>query len=136
MVRQSLGILLLALVLSAIPLYANAQSDEEKARQALAQLEREIRRINRDIASASTRKDKLQKQLREAEITLGALQRDIRTTRTAMAASERELAGFETQRAQLEESRAAQQARTRGTRAEQQQVSSRHAWQVAMPARR
>lgn len=110
--RRSLYPALLALALSLVPLQgAIAQSDEEKAREQLEQLERDIKRINRDIASASTRRDKLQKQLREAEVTLGQLQRDIRSTRTDMADSQNELTTLEARRTELEAARDAQQAR-------------------------
>ncbi len=102
--------LALALVLAAAQ-HGAAQSDEEKTREQLEQLEREIQRINSDIASASTRRDKLQKQLREAEVKLGRLQRDIRGTRGEIEAGERELAALEAERDKLETARDEQQAR-------------------------
>lgn len=110
--RRPLCLVLLALALSLVPLQdALAQSDEEKAREQLEQLERDIKRINRDIASASTRRDKLQEQLREAEVKLGQLQRDIRSTRGKVADGQQELTKLEARRAELESARDAQQAR-------------------------
>ena len=40
-------------VLTSLPPPATAQSDEEKARSQLQELQRDIKRINREIASAS-----------------------------------------------------------------------------------
>ena len=56
--RRTLAVLLLA----AASVYALAQSDEEKARGELQQLQRDIQKIQSDISSASSRKNKLQNQ--------------------------------------------------------------------------
>lgn len=103
---------LLALLLVAIwPATSTAQSDEEKARGQLQQLQRDIARIHKEISGASARKNKLQQQLREAEVQLGKLQRDIAINKTAMADSKREIGALEKQRSALEEARNEQQAR-------------------------
>jgi septal ring factor EnvC (AmiA/AmiB activator) len=104
-------VLLAALTLAAQPNISQAQSDEEKTRAQLQQLQRDIGRINREISSASARKNSLQKQLREAEVKLGKLQRDKADNQRTMADSKKELAGLEQQRAVQEQARDKQQAR-------------------------
>jgi murein hydrolase activator len=105
---NSLFTLLLLLIL---PITAQGQSDEEKAREQLEQLEREIKRINRDISSASGKRNKLHKQLRNAEVELGKLQRQTRDTRKGTADNEKQLAELESRRDELETARDSQQAR-------------------------
>ena len=74
-------------VLTSLPPPATAQSDEEKARSQLQELQRDIKRINREIASASARRNSLQKQLRQADLELGKLQRSLADNRRTIAAS-------------------------------------------------
>ena len=102
---------LAALLLAAASVYALAQSDEEKARGELQQLQRDIQKIQSDISSASSRKNKLQKQLRDAEVRLGKLQREMEQNRQAIAAGKTELSSLQQQRGQLQQSRDQQQAR-------------------------
>ena len=105
--RRTLAVVLLATA----SVYALAQSDEEKARGELRQLQRDIQQIQRDISSASSRKNKLQKQLRDAEVRLGTLQRETQKNRQAISAGKTELSSLEQQRGQLQQSRDQQQAR-------------------------
>ena len=103
--------MLVAVLLAAVASGSLAQSDEEKARSELQQLQRDIQSIQRDISNATTRKDKLQRQLRDAEVQLGRLQRDMAQNRESMSASNKELSSLEQQRDKLEQSRDRQQAR-------------------------
>lgn len=105
--RRGLALILLA----SLSLAAAGQSDEEKARSDLQQLQRDIQQIQRDISSATTRKNKLQRQLRDAEVELGELQRAMAGNRSTISASEKELASLEKQREALELARDQQQAR-------------------------
>ena len=103
---------LVALVLLAsLSMAGLAQSDEEKTRVQLQQLQRDIKRINREISSASVRRSTLQQQLRQAEVQLGKLQRDMADNKRNMAASRQELTTLEQQRAGQEKARSQQQAR-------------------------
>ncbi len=88
-----------------------AQSDEEKARAELKQLQRDIKRINREISSAKGRRDTLQKALKQADVELGRLQREIADNRAAVAATRDELRQLEAQRAELLTARDDQQQR-------------------------
>jgi septal ring factor EnvC (AmiA/AmiB activator) len=88
-----------------------AQSDEEKTREKLQQLETEIKRITSEISDASTRQNKLQAQLRQAEVELGTLQRKIKDNQKALNDGAKELAELEQQRSEQEQARDAQQAR-------------------------
>lgn len=105
--RRGLALILLA----SLSLAASGQSDEEKARSDLQQLQRDIQQIQRDISSATTRKNKLQRQLRDAEVELGELQRAMAGNRSTISASEQELGSLEKQREALELARDQQQAR-------------------------
>jgi len=105
--RRTLAVVLLATA----PVYALAQSDEEKARGELQQLQRDIQQIQRDISSASDRKNKLQKQLRDAEVRLGKLQRETQQNRQAISTGKKQLSSLQGQRGQLQQSRDQQQAR-------------------------
>jgi septal ring factor EnvC (AmiA/AmiB activator) len=99
------------LLLALLPPPCPAQSDEEKARAELRKLQQDIHRINREIASASARRDTLQKQLRKAETELGALQQAMAENRRAMAESEQQLVSLERERAEQKAARDRQQAR-------------------------
>jgi septal ring factor EnvC (AmiA/AmiB activator) len=105
--RRGLALILLA----SLSLAASGQSDEEKARSDLQQLQRDIQQIQREISSATTRKNKLQRQLRDAEVELGELQRAMAGNRSTISASEQELGSLEKQREALELARDQQQAR-------------------------
>ena len=105
--RRGLALILLA----ALPLAAMGQSDEERARSDLQKLQRDIQQIQRDITSATTRKNKLQRQLRDAEVELGELQRAMAGNRRTISTSEKELASLEKQKDALELAREQQQAR-------------------------
>ena len=98
-------------LLACLPLPAAAQSDEEKARRQLQELQRDIKRINKEIASASARRNSLQKQLRQADLELGKLQRSLADNRRGMAESRSKLADLEQRRSALEQSREQQQER-------------------------
>lgn len=100
-----------ALLAAGFAATASSQDEEQQARDRLEKLQRDIERIDAEIASDSQRRNSLQQQLREAETNLGRLQRDIAANQRAIAASEAELSGLNTQRAELEQARDAQQAR-------------------------
>ena len=103
--------LVAVVLLASLSMAGLAQSDEEKTRVQLQQLQRDIKRINREISSASARRSTLQQQLRQAEVQLGKLQRDMADNKRNMAASRRELTTLEQQRAGQEKARNQQQAR-------------------------
>ena len=94
-----------------LPLAVHPQSDEEKARGELRELRRDIEKIQRDIFSATSRRNKLQQQLRTAEVELGSLQRNSAETRRAIKDSEQELASLEQQQDGLASSLDQQKAR-------------------------
>jgi len=101
-----------AVLLSAIlALPAAAQSDADKTRAQLAELEKDIERISWEISHASTRRSKLQDQLRAAEVELGQLRRDITATRSGIEAARAEIATLKARRVELESARDEQQAR-------------------------
>jgi septal ring factor EnvC (AmiA/AmiB activator) len=102
---------LLILLFAVLPSQSRAQSDEEKAREQLQQLEVEIKRITSEISDASNRQSELQAQLRKAEIELGNLQRDISENQQALKAGAKELEELELERSEHEKSRDQQQAR-------------------------
>lgn len=102
---------LIALLLAGLSCHAVGQSDEEKTREQLLQLEAEIKRISTELSSASSRHSQLQEQLRKAEVELGALQRRIADNENALQSSEKELAELQQQRATLQQARDQQQAR-------------------------
>ena len=102
---------LLALLLAVMPGAACGETDEKAVRSKLEQLQNEIKRIGDEISSDNARKNALQQQLREAELELGKLRNDMTAVELAIAASEKELAALQQQRPELEEARAAQQAR-------------------------
>jgi septal ring factor EnvC (AmiA/AmiB activator) len=112
----------LVLLLACPPIAVQAQSDEEKARSRLSELQRDIQRINREISSASARRDTLQAQLRESEKALGALQRQIAGNRESIAARKTELEELERQRAEQLAAREQQEARVA--------AEMRAAWQM------
>tara|TARA_R110000823_G_scaffold125385_7_gene252080 strand:- start:421 stop:1557 length:1137 start_codon:yes stop_codon:yes gene_type:complete len=102
---------LLLMLMLGMPVAGFAQSEEEQTRAALDKLDKDIQRINREISSASSRRSKLQEQLKAAEIELGRMQRDLAANRSAIADNEKELARLESERKQLEDARDTQQAR-------------------------
>jgi septal ring factor EnvC (AmiA/AmiB activator) len=112
----------LALLLACPPIAVQAQSDEEKARSRLSELQRDIQRINREISSASARRDTLQAQLRESEKALGTLQRQIAANRESIATRKTELEELERQRAEQLAAREQQEARVA--------AEMRAAWQM------
>ena len=109
-VRHPWRQLLLALLLM-LPVLCLAQSDEEKTRDQLQQLEREIKRINWEISSASTKRNTLQEQLRTAEIELGKLRRNVSDNQREITSGNAELTALEGRRKLLEKDRSQQQAR-------------------------
>jgi murein hydrolase activator len=109
--RYRWQLVVVALLLVCLPLPGASQSEEEKTRAQLQQLQRDIKRISSEISSASKRKNTLQQQLRQAEVQLGTLQRDIGENQRAMTANRKELSSLERQRAELEQARDQQQAR-------------------------
>jgi septal ring factor EnvC (AmiA/AmiB activator) len=104
-------LLALGLLAVLLPDPALGQAEEHETRSRLEQLQRDIKRINREISSDSARKNTLQQQLRKAEKELGELQRDMAANKTAIKASETELGELNQQRSELEQARDAQQAR-------------------------
>lgn len=108
--RRRWRLLLVAMLLACLPLPGNG-ADEQKTRAQMEQLQRDIKRINKEISSDSQRKNSLQKQLKKAEVELGALQRNIADNRTAMTANKKQLDELHTRRTQLELARDQQQGR-------------------------
>jgi septal ring factor EnvC (AmiA/AmiB activator) len=88
-----------------------AQSDEEKAREQLQQLEMDISQITQELSAANSRHNEVQEQLRTAEIELGNLQRDIAANEKALADGAAKLEELELQRGEHEMARDKQQAR-------------------------
>jgi septal ring factor EnvC (AmiA/AmiB activator) len=103
--------ILLALFITSLSCHSLAQSDEEKTREQLQQLEGDIKRIVAEISDASSRHNKLQEQLRQAEVELGTLQREITDNRQALESGAKELETLQQQRTELEQARDKQQAR-------------------------
>ena len=101
----------LALVFAGTSTVAWSQSDEEKARAQLKELQRDITRINREISTARGRRNTLQEAVKRADLELGQLKRDIAANRADIAATQEELGRLETQRSELETARDAQQER-------------------------
>lgn len=77
------------------------------------QLKQDIRRIDREITSARSRRDTLRQALRTAELRLGELQRDIQENRAAISSSEADLEALEQRRKALQQARGEQQDRVR-----------------------
>jgi septal ring factor EnvC (AmiA/AmiB activator) len=94
-----------------LPLRTWAQSDVEKAREQLQQLEKDIERINKEISNSSSRLSTLQSQLRDAETEIGTLNKDIEATRAEIKTTEEKLAEFNTQLVELEAARDEQKER-------------------------
>jgi murein hydrolase activator len=109
--RTLLAALFSGLLMAAASQQGMAQSDEEKAREQLQQLETEIKGITSELSDANKRQNAMQEQLRGAEIELGKLQRDILENQQALAASDKELATLKQQRAEQEQARDLQKAR-------------------------
>lgn len=103
--------LLLVLLLTSLSGQGLAQSDEEKTREQLQQLEADIKQISSEISNATSRQSQLQEQLRKAEVELGTLQRAIAENKKALQASEKALADLEQQRTTLQQARDQQKAR-------------------------
>ncbi len=95
-------------LLPAPPSYA--LSDEEVARAQLQQLQSKIKKISRQISSEKSRKNSLQNQLREAEVTLGALQKDAAVNRRELEKSRQKLASLKARQRELDKARDQQQA--------------------------
>ena len=102
---------IVALILVGLPAVSLAQSDEEKTREQLQELEADIKSISAETSEASNRHDELQQQLRTAEVELGALQRQISENQQALEDGKKELLALEEQRPELEKARDKQQAR-------------------------
>ncbi|MEZ5570738.1 MAG: peptidoglycan DD-metalloendopeptidase family protein [Halioglobus sp.] len=100
-----------ALCLLALSCQSLAQSDEEKTREQLQQLELDIERITAEISAASSRHNELQEQLRTSEVELGELQRKIADNQQALANGAKQLEDLEQQRTQLKQARDKQRAR-------------------------
>ena len=103
--------ILAAALLLGLPPAVHPQSDEEKARSELRELRRDIEIIERDISGATTRRNKLQAQLKATEVDLGRLQRQTADTRKAISDGKRELSSLEQRKANLVDSRDEQKAR-------------------------
>ena len=109
--RALLLALMSPLLLASLTQQGLAQSDEEKTRAQLQQLEADIKNISSELSDASSRQNKLQGQLRKAEVELGSLQRAITENEQALASGAKQLADMEQQRTQQEKSRDQQKAR-------------------------
>lgn len=106
MTRWLLGLLVALVVPGAL-----ATTDEEKARQRLEALEKDIERISWELSEASTRRSGLQRQLRDAEVEMGRVKKSIAATTQDISAGEAELEALEAQRKNLEKARDEQQGR-------------------------
>jgi murein hydrolase activator len=104
-------LLALILALTVFPVLVHGDSEEKEARGKLQQLRADIKRIGREISTDSERKNSLQQELKQAEVTLGRLQSDKAANERAIAASEEELISLRQQRGELEKARDTQQAR-------------------------
>ena len=104
-------LLLLLFFLTGLSAQGLAQSDEDETREQLQQLERDIKRITREISDASSQRNTLQEQLRKTEVELATLQRDIAANQKSLDAGTKEMAKLEQKRSELEKSRDQQQAR-------------------------
>jgi len=104
-------LLLLTLAMAVFPVLVHGEPEEKEARGKLEQLQAAIKRISREISADSERKNKLQQELKNAEVELGRLQNDKTTNERAIAASEEELLSLRQQRGELEKARDTQQAR-------------------------
>lgn len=102
---------LLALLLAGLSFFAQAQSDEERAREALKALQADIEQVTREINSARKRQNSLQRQLRETEVELGKLQKQSRENRTEIENGRQDLAALKVRKSDLEGARNSQQAR-------------------------
>ncbi len=102
--------LLSGLLLTTLCQQSVAQSDEEKTREQLQQLEAEIKGITSELSDANTLHNEVQGQLRQAEVELGNLQRDITENQRALAASDKELTALKLQRTEQEKARDLQKA--------------------------
>ncbi|MCR9107060.1 MAG: peptidoglycan DD-metalloendopeptidase family protein [Gammaproteobacteria bacterium] len=103
--------LLVALMLATLAPSTLAQSDEERTRRQLEQLEQDIKRINFEIAEASTRRSTIQRKLRDAEVEMGEVKKAITATTADISTGEAELQALQAQQTALEAARDAQQAR-------------------------
>ncbi len=101
----------LVALLLALALPAHGQSDGEKTRAQLKQLEQDIARIQSELGSAGTARDKLQSELRSTEVELGRLLRDIKRSEREIEDSERELRELEQEQARLQAARDEQRER-------------------------
>ena len=110
-VRAVLFALLSACLLAGFAQQSLAQSDEEKTRAQLQQLEADIKNISSELSDASSRQNALQGQLRKAEVELGSLQRTVTENEHAMESGAKQLAEMELQRTQQEQARDQQKAR-------------------------
>lgn len=90
---------------------ARGQTEEERARADLEQLQRQIELVSKELASARTRLSDQQEQLRATELRLGQLQREISANLAAMDATEAELAALREREGELARARDAQQVR-------------------------
>ncbi len=101
----------IVLMLSApVGAQSNKQPDEEKARAQLEKLQAEISSISRQISNEKNRKNTLQGQLREAEVTLGKLQKKISQNERELERSRQQLANMNARQQALASSRDEQQA--------------------------
>jgi len=101
----------IVLMLSApVGAQSNKQPDEEKARAQLEKLQAEISSISRQISNEKNRKNTLQGQLREAEVTLGKLQKKISQNERELEQSRQQLANMNARQQALASSRDEQQA--------------------------
>jgi septal ring factor EnvC (AmiA/AmiB activator) len=101
----------LLMLLAGVGSQGLAQSDEEKAREQLQQLESDISEITEELTAANSRHNEVQEQLRTAEVELGNLQRDMAENEKALQDGAAKLEELEQQRSEHEVARDKQQAR-------------------------
>lgn len=114
--------MLLGALLAVLSVTAAGQSDEEKTHAQLQTLKAEISRINREIGSASKRRDSLQSQLKKAEEAQAQLAQDIAEARRGSTDQQEELRVLRKEMQSLRAARDEQQARIA--------VELRTAWQM------
>ena len=93
-----------------LPLTSFGQSDEERARAQLKALQADISRINREISSASSRRNTLQGQLRKAEVEQAQVQADLNKNRSAIAGQKKALGALQAEKVELQKALSEQQA--------------------------
>ncbi|MFK7976242.1 MAG: murein hydrolase activator EnvC [Halioglobus sp.] len=84
------------------PINALADDEAEQTRIQIQKLEKDIKRISREIDTASAQRGKVQNNLKKADIELGRVQRSIKENRAAVLTQEAELKTLEAEQSALQ----------------------------------